>query len=400
MMNRDEKWLLPEGVDELLPERSAVIETLRRELLDLFERWGYELVFPPLIEFLESLLHAGGRDLENETFRITDQLTGRLMGVRADITPQVARMDAHSLRREGPSRLCYCSTALRTRPGLPGESRIPYQIGVELFGHAGPESDTEVVALMLETLERSGVGEVTLDIGHVGIFRELAAQAELDVDEVATLTDILIRKARVELEEMLAQRSLGSPVREALQTLPWLAGTAEEVLPRARGLLSGMEAAQQALEEVDALVAGIRRLAPATEIHLDLGELRGYHYHTGCLFAAYVPGISEPVAKGGRYDRIGRVFGRARPATGFSADLKLLARNRRPPRRGGILAPQVPDDEALEEEIRRLRDGGERVVRELPGHAAKPEETGCDRRLQKARGGWKVIALDGDAEKG
>ncbi len=393
MMNREEQWMLPEGVEELLPERAAVIEQLRRQLLDLYASWGYELVFPPLIEFLESLLNGAGRDLERETFKLTDQLSGRLMGVRADITPQVARMDAHSLRRQGPSRLCYCSTALRTWPAGPGGSRIPYQIGVELFGHGGVDSDAEVVLLMLETLQHSGLEGVTLDVGHVGIFRELVSRAELGDDDTEALTDTLVRKARAELEEFLAGRTLPDAVNRALEELPWLAGDAARVLPRARELLAGMDTALQALDELEALTGRVRQQAPAVEIHLDPGELRGYHYHTGCLFAAYVQGLSEPVAKGGRYDRIGRVFGRARPATGFSADIKLLANGRRAPARTGILAPHAPEDTTLREQVRSLREQGERVVQALPGESAGPGESGCDRELVFRDGRWQAVSV-------
>ena len=221
MMNREEQWLLPEGVEEILPEGAAVIEGLRRRLLDLYDRWGYQLVFPPLIEFLESLLNGAGRDLERETFKLTDQLSGRLMGVRADITPQVARIDAHSLRRNAPSRLCYCSTALRTRAALPGGSRIPYQVGVELFGHDGVDSDAEVIGLMLTTLAESGVSDVTLDLGNVAIYRELVRAAGLNEADEASLSDIYLRKARTELDAFIASRDMPVPVASALACHGW-----------------------------------------------------------------------------------------------------------------------------------------------------------------------------------
>ena len=391
-MNREEQWLLPEGVEEILPERAAVIEGLRRRLLDLYTRWGYELVFPPLIEFLESLLNGAGRDLERETFKLTDQLTGRMMGVRADITPQVARIDAHSLRRQGPSRLCYCSTALRTRIGLPGTSRIPYQVGVELFGHAGVDSDAEVVSLMLATLAEAGARGVTLDLGHVGIYRELVRSAGLNDADEAALSDIYLRKARTELAAFMEERALPAPLAAALSALPWLAG--DGALEKARALLAPASAAAlDELAQVAELAGRIEASHPDVRLHIDLGELRGYHYHTGCLFAAYLDGASEPLAKGGRYDHIGEVFGRARPATGFSADLKLLADCQGVPvRAAGILAPAGPDA-ALLAEIARLRAAGERVVQALPGADNDPAELRCDRELVFADQRWQLHSL-------
>ena len=391
-MNREEQWLLPEGVEEILPERAAVIEGLRRRLLDLYPRWGYELVFPPLIEFLESLLNGAGRDLERETFKLTDQLTGRMMGVRADITPQVARIDAHSLRRQGPSRLCYCSTALRTRIGLPGTSRIPYQVGVELFGHAGVDSDAEVVSLMLATLAEAGARGVTLDLGHVGIYRELVRSAGLNDADEAALSDIYLRKARTELAAFMEERALPAPLAAALSALPWLAG--DGALEKARALLAPASAAAlDELAQVAELAGRIEASHPDVRLHIDLGELRGYHYHTGCLFAAYLDGASEPLAKGGRYDHIGEVFGRARPATGFSADLKLLADCQGVPvRAAGILAPAGPDA-ALLAEIARLRAAGERVVQALPGADNDPAELRCDRELVFADQRWQLHSL-------
>lgn len=391
MMNREEQWLLPEGVEEVLPDRAAVIEGLRRRLLDLYDRWGYQLVFPPLIEFLESLLNGAGRDLERETFKLTDQLSGRLMGVRADITPQVARMDAHSLRRQGPTRLCYCSTALRTRAALPGGSRIPYQIGVELFGHDGVDSDAEVISLMLTTLSEAGVSGITLDLGNVAIYRALVAAAGLDDADEAALSDIFQRKARIELDAFLAARDLPAPVNRALAALPWLAGA--QALVEARALLAETgEQVLAALTQLEALVSRIQTRFPAVRLHPDLGELRGYHYHTGCTFAAYRDGQSEPLAKGGRYDHIGEVFGRARPATGFSADLKLLADCQPQPPVRGILAP-AGSDAALLAEIGRLRAAGERVVQALPGVDSDPVELGCDRRLDADGDGWQLVSF-------
>lgn len=392
-MNREEQWLLPEGVEEILPAQAAVIEDLRRRLLDLYAGWGYELVFPPLIEFLDSLLNGAGRDLETQTFKITDQMSGRLMGVRADITPQVARLDAHSLRRKAPTRLCYCSTALRTRAGQPGGSRIPYQVGVELFGHAGMESDYEVIALMLETLALSGVENVTLDLGHVGIYRALVQAAGLSENDEYALEEIYRRKAATELNDFLQTLDLSAELRKALAELPWLAGS-PAVLEEAREVLGSLDGnVTAALEELAMLAARLEEAWPRVNLHLDLGELRGYHYHTGCVFAAWVDGHSEPLAKGGRYDHIGEVFGRARPATGFSADLKLLAGWREKPSRAGILVPAELSGPEVDEEVARLRATGERVVMALPGADNNPSELGCDRQLSRQGDAWRIISF-------
>ena len=387
-MNQQAQWLLPDGVEEVLPGRARAIEQLRRGTLDLYQRWGYELVFPPLIEFLESLLNGAGRDLERETFKITDQLTGRLMGVRADITPQVARMDAHSLRRNAPTRLCYCSSALRTRPAVAGGTRLPYQIGVELFGHSGVDSDLEVISLLLETLRLAGVdNEVVLDLGHVGLFSGLLADCSLSDAQQAQLEDILVRKARVELDTFLADSSLPDAASKALAALPWLAGDVA-VLGEAREIFQDFPAALAALDELDTLVSVLSQRG--VTLHLDLGELRGYHYHTGCVFAAYLPGESEPVAKGGRYDHIGEVFGRARPATGFSADLKMLSARTVAAGDNGILAEGSLQDADFAAAVAALRDQGERVVLALPGADNDAQLLGCQRRLVQGDNGWVI----------
>jgi ATP phosphoribosyltransferase regulatory subunit len=392
-MNREEQWLLPEGVEETLPVPAAVTERLRRRLLDLYAGWGYELVSPPLIEFLDSLLNGAGRDLERQTFKITDQMSGRLMGVRADITPQVARLDAHSLRRNGPCRLCYCSTALRTRPSQPGGSRIPYQIGVELFGHAGMESDYEVMTLMLETLAEAGVDNITLDLGHVAVYRALVQAAGLSEDAESELEDIYRRKAAAELDAFIAEHKLSDEAARALSALPWLAGEPEVLREASEKLGSFGQDVVQALDELAALTQRLQVDFPAVSLHIDLGELRGYHYHTGVVFAAWVNGFSEPLAKGGRYDRIGEVFGRARPATGFSADLKQLLPWQARPSASGIFVPENLDADGVADEVRRLRQAGERVVQALPGVDNDPATLGCDRQLVADGKGFAVQAI-------
>ena len=385
-------WLLPEGIAELLPDEAWRLEVLRRGLLDVYRSWGYELIIPPMVEFLESLLTGTGHDLDLQTFKLTDQLTGRLLGVRADMTPQAARIDTHQLKREAPVRLCYLGTVLHTRPdGFTG-SRSPMQVGAELFGHAGMESDLEILALMLETLRITGVEHVHLDLGHVGIFRNLARQADLTAEQEDGLFQVLQRKALPEIQTMLDALCLPARVREQLGSLAGLHG-GWEVLDAARELLQdAQESVHAALDNLVAIAIQVKRRWPDLPLYFDLAELRGYGYQTGVVFAAFTPGCGEEIARGGRYDQIGEVFGRARPATGFSADLKtLIALSGRaaPAPREGILAP-ASDDVALQQRIAELRTTGEIVVMTLPGQTMHAVESRCNRQLVKRDDAWVV----------
>ena len=391
MESRTERWLLPEGMDELVPPESLCLERMRRSLLDLFYQWGYEIVTPPFIEYLESLLTGTGEDLELHTFKLIDQLTGRMMGVRADMTPQVARIDARRLRRDGPARLCYAGTVLHTLPeGISG-GRSPVQVGAELYGHGGWESDCEIVCLMLEGLERSGVGPVHLDLGHVGIFRALARRAALAHEQESALHEALQRKARSEACELLSAWEVDAECADALVALVALDGESPILERAGRSLAVGGEEVARALAELGALVGAIRARRPDVELHVDLAELRGYRYHTGSVFAAFVPGYGREVARGGRYDEIGSVFGRARAATGFSADLKTLIALVGTPGgeavEEGVVGAPWSDDPALHDAIRKLRSHGERVIQRLPGEA--PSEA---RRLVRRRDGRWVVA--------
>ncbi|MFZ4790425.1 MAG: ATP phosphoribosyltransferase regulatory subunit [Candidatus Competibacteraceae bacterium] len=390
-MISEDRWLLPEGIEEILPPAAGRLERLRRALLDLYQSWGYELVIPPLIEFLDSLLTGAGDDLELQTFKLTDQLSGRMMGVRADMTPQVARIDAHLLKRAGPVRLCYLGPVLRTRADGFGGSRSPYQAGVELYGHRGHESDLEVLTLMLTTLRIAGIGDAHLDLGHVAIFRELVRQAGLDQEREALLFEALQRKALPEIRGYLA--AWNPACRKPLLALAELNG-GQEVLDEAESRLAATGAGvHEALATLRRLTAALQQQWPDLPIHVDLAELRGYHYHTGVLFAAYVPGQGQAVAQGGRYDEIGQVFGRARPATGFSVDLAtlLLLGSTPEPVNAGIYAPPLADEPALEQQVVALRNQGERVIRALPGAAAEPRDLGCDQVLVEQEGEWMVI---------
>ncbi len=390
-MNKTDRWLLPEGIEEVLPEQAKRLEQLRRTLLDTYESWGYDLVMPPLIEYLESLLTGTGNDLDLQTFKLTDQLTGRLMGVRADMTPQVARIDAHQLNRETPTRLCYMGTVLHTRTDGFAGSRSPLQVGAELYGHAGIESDVEVISLMLETLAKSGVASPFVDLGHVGIYRELVKQAGLDKEQEATLFDSLQRKANTEIAESLKDWKLDSNIASAIAALTDLNGD-ESVLSEAKTVLKKAgKGVLSALDELTNIATLLKKRLPDVEVHYDLAELRGYNYHTGMVFAAYVAGRGQAVALGGRYDDIGEVFGRARPATGFSTDLKTLLSlsGHKNNQVAAIYAP-ADNDAELQKEITMLRQQGEKVICGLPGQTGSAKDMACDRELVKDGSCWKV----------
>lgn len=388
-------WLLPEGIEEVLPPQAWRLEQVRRRLFDLYRSWGYELIVPPLLEYLEPLLTGAGNDLDLQTFKLTDQLTGRLMGIRADITPQAARIDAHQLKRDVPVRLCYLGTVLHTRPDGFAGSRAPLQLGAELFGHAGIESDVEIVLLMLETLAATGVQNIHLDVGHVGIFRGLAHQAGLDRSQETALFGALQRKALPEIRELVASFPITERQREQLTGLAELHGS-DEVLDQARQMLQDAgPKVQGALNNLQDIATAVRRRNPELPLYYDLAELRGYHYHTGFLFAAFVDGVGQEIARGGRYDDVGRIFGRARPATGFSTDLKILilvSADQDVVSERRIFAPAEQDRE-LQAVIDSLRDKGESVVCLLPGQVGGPREMGCDRQLVHEKGGWKVVEL-------
>jgi len=381
-MNKTDRWLLPEGIEEVLPEQAKRLEQLRRQLLDTYDSWGYELVIPPFIEYLESLLTGTGNDLDLQTFKLTDQLTGRLMGIRADMTPQVARIDAHQLNRETPTRLCYIGTVLHTRNDGFAGSRSPLQVGAELYGHAGIESDVEVMTLMLETLAMSGVEDPFVDLGHVGIYRELVKQAGLDKEQEATLFDSLQRKANTEISALLNDWKLDAKIANAIATLTRLNGD-ESIIAEAKTVLkSAGKGVHSALEELASIAALLKMRCPKVEVHYDLAELRGYHYHTGTVFAAYVPGRGQAVAQGGRYDDIGEVFGRARPATGFSTDLKTLL-SLSIHKNNQVAAIYAPADNSpeLQKAVSALRQQGEKVICALPNQSGSAKDMNCTRQL-------------------
>ena len=419
-MSYQDRWLLPAGIIDSLPEESAHLEKLRRRLLDVYATWGYELVIPPLMEYLESLLVGTGQILDLQTFKLTDQFTGRLMGIRADMTPQIARIDAHRLRREVPTRLCYLGTVLHTRPNSFSGSRSPLQVGVELFGYQGVDSDIEILSLMLETLEITGITDFHIDIGHVEIYRRLIAQAKREIKQTQQpipttiiqtdceeeneeplfefeeqLFDAIKRKANTEIKTLLSQWNISQPLRQMLSELPQLHGDAQ-VLQAARRIFNraphGVHTALDELEQLQAQWHGM-------PLHFDLAELRGYSYHMGVIFAAYVSQHGRAIAKGGRYD-IGKAFGYSRPATGFSTNLRTIVSlqpeifSTKP---AAIFAPPTPTDAllatTLATTIRRLREQGEVVISRLPHQIGDAQAMGCDRELRLTATGWQVTPL-------
>jgi ATP phosphoribosyltransferase regulatory subunit len=391
-MSGKDRWLLPEGIEEVLPNDARRLEAARRAVLDLFRTWGYELVMPPMIEYLDALLTGVGKELDLQTFKITDQFTGRLMGIRPDMTPQAARIDAHYLKRTAPTRLCYLDSVLRTRPDEFGGSREPLQLGAELFGHAGPESDAEILSLMIATLQLVGVDNLHIDLGHVGVFWGLIAEIGLTAEAESELFDALQRKARVDIESLLASLDCDAQRKAMLMALIDLNG-GHEVLVEARNQLRGAPpAVETALANLEAVAENVRHRSPSLPLYFDLAELTGYRYYTGVIFSAFVPSYGRAIARGGRYDGIGQAFGRARPATGFGADLRLLTRlfAGEDEHTGGVLVP-YDDDVVLQAEVARLRAVGERVVTRLPGVSAGAGETGCDRELVRKSGKWVVV---------
>ncbi len=398
MSTANKRWLLPDGVQETLPPDAAAVETLRHDILQVFHRWGYDLVMPAMIEYMDSLLTGTAHSLDTRTFALVDQLSGKQMGVRSDMTPQVARIDAHLLADSNlhhrVARLCYCGHLLHAIGDGINLSRTPLQIGAEIFGSDSISADVEVVSLMVSTLHAVGLSEVSIDVGHVGIFRNLVKDSGLDSEQESRLFDMLQRKSVPDLQAYLQQLPLADPLPEQICQLALLNGDLS-VFAEARELLR--DAAPEVLHSLDYMhnvVESLQQKYPQTLINCDLAELRGYSYHTGLVFAAFLPGQGREIARGGRYDGIGEVFGNARPATGFSADLlnlyQLCSDVEQPA--SGILAPNL-SDAALNDCIRQLRTNNERVVVDLTDGRVAAHEQGCDRQLEQQDNAWIVTEV-------
>ncbi len=385
-------WVLPDHVADVLPAEARHIEELRRELLDTARSYGYELVMPPLFEHLESLLSGTGEALDLQTFKLVDQLSGRMLGLRADTTPQVARIDAHLLNRQGVTRLCYCGPVAHTRPDRPHATREPLQLGAELYGHAGLEADLEVMSLALHTLQAAGVPEITIDLGDARVVRSLLAGVMVDAQVLGQVHQALASKDASALDDITS--GFPSAARTGLLALVSLYGGVD-VLQEARAALPNSSALTRALDELQWLVAHLSGADTSTHgagvrINIDLADARGYAYYSGVRFAMYSPAATDALARGGRYDEVGAVFGRNRPAVGFSLDLKMLAGVvAARPRHAAISAPWV-DETGWRSAVAALRQRGETVVCLLPGHDHSADEFHCDRELVWQAGCWVV----------
>ena len=389
------RWLLPDGVQETLPPDAQAVENLRRKILKVYSSWGYDLVMPAMIEYIDSLLTGTAHSLDRKTFALVDQLSGKQMGVRSDMTPQVARIDAHLLadseRQQRITRLCYCGHLLHAQGDGINMNRTPLQIGAEIFGNATIAADVEVVSLMIATLHAAGLDKISIDIGHVGIFRNLVQDTSLDSDQENKLFDMLQRKAIPELQDYLGQLALDDRLREQFYQLALLNGDVS-ILNEARQVYTGCTSELlDSLDHVQQVVESVQRTYPDTLIHCDLSELRGYSYHTGLVFSAFLPGQGTEIARGGRYDDVGEVFGNARPATGFSADLFNLYQlsGQSSMITSAILAPN-DDDPGLAELIQSLRGDDQRVVVDLSeGHISASEQS-CGRQITRQGKRWVV----------
>jgi ATP phosphoribosyltransferase regulatory subunit len=384
-MNR---WLLPENIADILPSEARKIEDLRRILLDRFQAYGYELVMPPMLEYLDSLLTGSGQDLNLKTFKLVDQISGRTLGLRADMTPQVARIDAHLLNRQGVTRLCYAGSILHTRAAAGSSSREQLQLGAEIYGHAGWEADLEIQALLNDVLNMSQVGEITLDMSHAGLLTAILGDFAPKLESLEALYSALQTKDLPGLKLVL--QDWPTEVKSAVLGLANLSGSPKKVLEQARQNLPKTAAVKAALDELERLCAAVADLPNSPQLNLDLSDLKGYQYHSGVMFAAYVEGLPVAIARGGRYDMVGKAFGRSRPATGFSLDIMTLARiSKKDSRKTAILAPWS-NDQTLSQEIAQLRSQGQVVIQLLPGHEQDGDEFHCDRELVNQKGAWVI----------
>jgi len=383
-MNR---WLLPEDIADVLPAQARKVETLRRAILDLYQSYGYELVAPPILEFLDSLLTGTGSDLNLQTFKLVDQMSGRTLGLRADITPQVARIDAHLLNRAGVTRLCYAGSVAHARTPVGSSSREDLQLGAEIYGCASWEADFEAMTLLLKTLSIAGLDKVYLDLSHAGILTGILADQNLDKEAIENLYALLQTKDRPRLSNWAD--CLPAKTAQALMALTELNGPCAEVLAKAKKVLPKHAAIDQALIDLESLVDAVSS-STGLELSIDLADLRGYQYHSGVMFAVYVEKLPQPIARGGRYDHVGQAFGRARPATGFSLDLLTLASlSPLKVRKLAIVAPWL-DDAALIKAIAALRESGEVVIQVMAGEKVEAAEYECDRELVKQGDSWEV----------
>ncbi len=381
-------WLLPEYIEDVLPAEAARLESLRRQLLDLFKVHGYQYIIPPTLEYLESLITGTGHDLDLATFKVVDQLTGRLMGIRSDMTPQAARIDAHMLNHQGVSRLCYAGTVLRTKPDGLAHTREPLQLGAELFGHAGIESDIEIHRLMIKALQALSLKELHIDFSHVAIFESLVKAGDINADLEQALYAALQSKDKASVAQLAV--NLDATVKQALMDLTDLNGDAS-VLQKAEQQLPKLPAISKALADLSIVASQLNDLN--VNVSFDLSELRGYHYHSGIVFAAYAKGYTGPIALGGRYDEVGLVFGRARPATGFSLDLRGAVTALTPAVNSKAILAPAGEDKVLLNTIEDLRADGQVVIQTLPNSTSNIFELNCDKQLVYSNNQWQIQPL-------
>ena len=383
------RWLLPENIADVLPGQSKLVETLRRDMLDLFESYGYEQVMPPMLEYIESLMTATGSDMDLQTFKLVDQLSGRTLGLRADMTTQVARIDAHILNRQNIARLCYAGTTLQTRvvPGI--FSREQLQLGAEVYGHQGIEADIEIVNLMIQSLDIAKVGPITLDVTHAGLLKNVLNKKQLAADDISEMYRFLQAKDRTSLQSLM--QSWDETAKNTILSLLDLSGDADAELFQAKSKLPKSEVSQQVIKDLEQLCSGIKKTSVDIQLNIDLADLDGFQYHTGILCAAYVPKYPVAIARGGRYDQVGLAFGRSRPATGFSVDLLALAGlSSKKVYTHAIMAPWEDSDE-FRSVIRTLRQSGEVVIESFPGHEHNESTMDCDRVLVFENQSWQVV---------
>lgn len=394
-MSKVDRWLLPDGIEELLPPQGLALERTRRQILDKFQSWGYELVVTPMVEFLESLLTGTGSDLDLKTFKVTDQVSGRTLGIRADITPQVARMDAHSLRGEQQNRLCYVGTVLHAKADNMLASRAPISIGAELFGGSTVEDDCEAVSLMLDTLSDVSSAPIHLELGDVGIYRALVAGAGLSESQEQLLFDKIQGKALPDLQSLLDECEVEVSLAQRLLVLPTLCG-GEKVIETALKEFSDFPDIVKRIRHLHAIAQKVAQRFSNIRLNYDLSELRGYNYHTGIVFAAFLGDSGVRVAKGGRYDDVGQVFGRARGAVGFDIDLKTLVRHTPVSEESAniVCVPAVPDNvnanasQEMWQAISELRDKGYIVVEGVTENATQ--------HLVLQEGRWMLVSANAE----
>ncbi|MFT7558172.1 MAG: ATP phosphoribosyltransferase regulatory subunit [Flavobacteriales bacterium] len=400
-MKEVDRWMLPDGIEEMLPGQAQQVEALRRRLVDVFQSWGYDYVIPPMVEFTDSLLTGSGQDISLLTFKLTDQFSGKTLGVRADITPQVARMDAHSLKRDGVNRLCYSGHVLHTKPKWPLASRSPIQVGVECFGASGIDGDIEVVSLLLSTLEASGLPEQYLDLGHVAIYRALSKAVGFSRKQEVALFELLQAKKFTEVAHWITREVSDELHRVWLLALSKLSGD-YTVLDKASEVFKlAPHAVHDAIEQLKAVASVLCERFPNAKLYFDLSELRGYHYLTGLVFGAFSPGVGNAIASGGRYDHIGEAFGRSRSATGFTVDLSavysLVQNNICVLEDSGIFAPAA-EGKAFWDAVASLRADGEKVICGLSGQTSPERYQVCNRILELTASGYHVKAIDETSE--